>query len=662
MPLGLGRRKKASPLVENEEAEPIRAGLNVPGIDGLDGGVVGLGESATSDGLPPPHSSMRPRLIFHTQLAHGSPTGRIEGFSNVRELYAKIGEAFGIPPAEVMFCTLNTHKVDMDKLLGGQIGLEDFIFAHIKGQRKEIEVYKGEDALGLTITDNGAGYAFIKRIREGSVIHQIQVINVGDMIESINGHRLIGCRHYEVAKMLKELPKGKEFIIKLVEPLKAFDMISQRSGGSRSASGVQLGTGRGTLRLRSKGPATVEDLPSAFEEKAIEKVDDLLESYMGIRDSELAATMVELGKDKKNPDEFAEALDETLGDFAFPDEFVFDVWGAIGDAKGGIVEVKCITHGEILKLFCLDDFEPLCCVCHTSKKHQGHKVCPLEEGAQDLKAELKKDLIPLKKNLRSLYEAKQECDDTTVHIKNEIASSDALFIKNYSNTKKRAQIPLNDPEKVSGALINVAKHVSSLKYHVWEKMASLVQYTPITLDPNTAYPWLSISPDLTCVTNSGCLQKLPDNPERFGHFVFLLGSEGFTSGRHAWEVEVGDKADWMLGVVKESIDRKGRISGCPEGGFWMISHCDGDYLAMTRPSNPLHVQGELTRVRVQLDYDSGEVTFSNPISMLPIYTFTDFFTEKIYPFFCPGANINGNNPKPLKICPANVAVWNSATW
>lgn len=37
------------------------------------------------------------------------------------------------------------------------------------------------------------------------------------------------------------------------------DMISQRTGG-RSGSGVQLGTGRGTLRLRSKGPATVEEL------------------------------------------------------------------------------------------------------------------------------------------------------------------------------------------------------------------------------------------------------------------------------------------------------------------------------------------------------------------------------------------------------------------
>ncbi|CAN9505619.1 unnamed protein product [Ophioblennius macclurei] len=404
--------------------------------------------------------------------------------------------------------------------------------------------------------------------------------------------------------------------------------------------------------------------------------------------------------------------------------------GPGGDGTGeevGIVEEKCVTHGEALKLFCVDDFEVLCCVCHTSKKHQGHRVCPLEEGAQDLKAELKNELAPLKKNLRRLYEAKQECDDTTVHIKNqtqatekqireefaelrdflqreeaarlaalrvedeekkelmkkktdgitrdiltfshaviaienEIASSDSLFLKNYANTKKRAQIPEKNPEKVSGALIDVSKHVSSLKYHVWEKMVELVQYTPITLDPNTAYSWLSISPDLTRVSNFGSLKQLPDNPERFGHFVFVMGSEGFTSGRHAWEVEVGDKVDWMLGVVKGSIDRKGRISGCPEGGFWMISHYEGEYSAMTRPSTPLHLQGELTRVRVQLDYDAGEVVFSNPVSMTPIYTFTDLFTEKMFPFFCPGANINSNNPKPLQICPVKVAVWNSATW
>lgn len=76
--------------------------------------------------------------------------------------------------AQILFCTLNTHKIDMDKLLGGQIGLEDFIFAHVRGLKKEVEVYKSEDALGLTITDNGAGYAFIKVRGDGHISFHLQ--------------------------------------------------------------------------------------------------------------------------------------------------------------------------------------------------------------------------------------------------------------------------------------------------------------------------------------------------------------------------------------------------------------------------------------------------------------------------------------------------------
>uniref|UniRef100_A0A671RM98 GIPC1-3 GH1 domain-containing protein n=1 Tax=Sinocyclocheilus anshuiensis TaxID=1608454 RepID=A0A671RM98_9TELE len=43
----------------------------------------------------------RPKLVFHAQLAHGSPTGRIHGFTNVRELYARIAEVFNISASEV---------------------------------------------------------------------------------------------------------------------------------------------------------------------------------------------------------------------------------------------------------------------------------------------------------------------------------------------------------------------------------------------------------------------------------------------------------------------------------------------------------------------------------------------------------------------------------
>ena len=112
----------------------------------------------------------------------------------------------------------------MSHLLGGQIGLDDFVFAHRKGRAKEIEISKTEDALGLTITDNGAGYAFIKRIKEGSIISNIPYIEVreredltwcteyfkvGDHIEKIDGDSLVGCRHYEVAKMLHDAQTKK---------------------------------------------------------------------------------------------------------------------------------------------------------------------------------------------------------------------------------------------------------------------------------------------------------------------------------------------------------------------------------------------------------------------------------------------------------------------
>ena len=46
------------------------------------------------------------------------------------------------------------------------------------GRPKEVEIYKGEEALGLTITDNGAGYAFIKRIKDNSVISRLGCIEV----------------------------------------------------------------------------------------------------------------------------------------------------------------------------------------------------------------------------------------------------------------------------------------------------------------------------------------------------------------------------------------------------------------------------------------------------------------------------------------------------
>ncbi|CAM2109402.1 unnamed protein product [Caretta caretta] len=328
-----GRRSKKAG--EEEEEKPMENGVSPE--QGATEAPPEVGKPG--DGAPAAFSQpspwVRPRLVFHTQLAHGSPTGKIEGFTNVKELYAKIAEVFDISPTEILFCTLNTHKVDMQKLLGGQIGLEDFIFAHVRGETKEVEVTKTEDALGLTITDNGAGYAFIKRIKDRSVMNCVQTVCVGDSIEAINDQSIVGCRHYDVAKMLRELPRAQPFTLRLVQPKRAFDMIGQRTKSSKCPGEGKVASGKETLRLRARGTASLEDVPSAWEKEAARRVDDLLESYMGIRDVELASTMVEVARECLSPAEFAKSLDSVLGEFAFPGEFVAEVWAAIRGAQGG---------------------------------------------------------------------------------------------------------------------------------------------------------------------------------------------------------------------------------------------------------------------------------------------------------------------------------------
>lgn len=279
----------------------------------------------------------KPQLVFHCQQAHGSPLGLISGFSNVKELYQKIAECYDFPPEDILFCTLNTHKVDMKKLLGGQIGLEDFIFAHRKGRPKEIEILKTEDALGLTITDNGGGYSFIKRIKEGSVVSTIPHIEVGDHIEKLDGINVVGKRHYEVAKLLKDIPRGTTFVIRLVEPLKnGFGSIGPKSSTARAGKKQNYGSGKETLRFKANGQVAIENEHDERGKIGIEKINNLLESFMGINDGDLATQMWDLSEKKTNSMELADAIDSSdLQEFGFTDEFIIELWGVITDARSG---------------------------------------------------------------------------------------------------------------------------------------------------------------------------------------------------------------------------------------------------------------------------------------------------------------------------------------
>ncbi|KAJ8362905.1 hypothetical protein SKAU_G00117360 [Synaphobranchus kaupii] len=373
---------------------------------------------------------------------------------------------------------------------------------------------------------------------------------------------------------------------------------------------------------------------------------------------------------------------------------------------------SCSSHGESLKLFCLQDRQLICVDCLT-QQHQNHSFCPLEVVLPHCRAELLELQTVLKEKLTTFRDVKMSCLQTAQYIKiqtqhterqileqfeklhqflreeeeariaalreeeeqksqvmkekiekmkreisslsamvkateRELKAEDISLLDNYRDTVERISSQPEKPEMIAGALIDVAEHLGNLKYKVWEKMLGTVQYTPVTLDPNTAAPWQILSEDLTSVRYRKS-QQLPNNPERFSNYEIVLGSQALGSGRHSWEVEVGENMDWGLGVASESVKRKDDIGLRPQEGLWSIGLFLGSYTAYTSPVTPITVQNRLQRVRVELDWDGGQVTFSNPANGSTLYTFTHLFSERVYPYFLTVCRHHSLRVLPVKV-------------
>ncbi|KAM6926556.1 E3 ubiquitin-protein ligase TRIM21-like [Lycodopsis pacificus] len=180
----------------------------------------------------------------------------------------------------------------------------------------------------------------------------------------------------------------------------------------------------------------------------------------------------------------------------------------------------------------------------------------------------------------------------------------------------------------------------------------------VTLDPDTAHPNLILSDDGKQVKLGVVKKNLPDNPdnpERFSYLVHVLTKQSFSSGRFYYEVQVKEKTDWELGVVRESINRKGFITVTPQDGYWMIClRNENEYKACADPSVCLYLKSRPQKVGVFVDYEEGLVSFYDVDAAALIYSFTGCcFTEKLYPFFNPCPNSKGKNSAPLIISPVN---------
>ncbi|XP_067377610.1 zinc-binding protein A33-like [Channa argus] len=380
-------------------------------------------------------------------------------------------------------------------------------------------------------------------------------------------------------------------------------------------------------------------------------------------------------------------------------------------------EVVCDKHQEEPKLFCKDENKALCLASDFPHHHshkvvpieqavsdlkeqmksdlkslqdKRHKYKQVEKTYNEMIKRSKKQLLSTEKQIRAefnkLHQFLKEEEESRLAalrkeeeqkgktistemkkiqeqisslsvsicaVEEDLQKHNVPFLSSYKPTQTRARVQcsLSDPQLLSGALIDVAKHLGNLSFRVWDKMKDKVHFSPVILDPNTANPWLCLSDDLTSVRNGNTDQQLPHNPERCTNYSNVLGSEGFSSGKHSWEVEVGDHPDWNVGLAKESVDRKGERTASPDYGVWCLLHSDGKYT--NGVGKTVTVKKILQRIRVQLDYDRGEVSFYDPEDMSHIYTYKDTFTEKLFPYFSVGEAADAKTTD-IKICQTEI--------
>ncbi|XP_069043980.1 E3 ubiquitin-protein ligase TRIM39-like isoform X2 [Lepisosteus oculatus] len=172
-------------------------------------------------------------------------------------------------------------------------------------------------------------------------------------------------------------------------------------------------------------------------------------------------------------------------------------------------------------------------------------------------------------------------------------------------------------------------------------------HAAVTLDPDTAHCWLSLSEDGKRV-RLGQRKSLSDNPHRFDKEPCVVSREAFTSGRHYWEVEVNDS--WIIGVTRESAERKGGFSFSPQRGYWCLRSHRSVFSALTDPVTRLPLSLKPRKLGVCVDIEERKVSFYTVESRAHVYTFTDMVFpqgEKIYPVFW-----TGDSDKDLELLPA----------
>ncbi|XP_034545103.1 tripartite motif containing 105 [Notolabrus celidotus] len=276
---------------------------------------------------------------------------------------------------------------------------------------------------------------------------------------------------------------------------------------------------------------------------------------------------------------------------------------------------------------------------------QDEETCMLEQ----LRREQEEELEKVQHHLEAIEVALRELEENMRVLQQASADTENVVVTELPQLRPCVRAD-TAPEFDINVFSN--KYMAPLQYITWRKMFKSLKpgLSPLTFDVDTAHPSIYISRDKTVAVECEAVIPHMGHNKRFLQCINVLAAQGFQSGRHYWEIEVGSKSKWDLGVASEAVDRHARIKLSPESGYWTLRVRNGaEYSAGTQPWTRLQLGCSPRRIGVFLDCEERRVSFYNADDMSLLYSFTNGPRGKVFPFFSPCISDNQQKPQPIKL-------------
>ncbi|ELK11164.1 Tripartite motif-containing protein 15 [Pteropus alecto] len=321
---------------------------------------------------------------------------------------------------------------------------------------------------------------------------------------------------------------------------------------------------------------------------------------------------------------------------------------------GPLGETYCKEHGEKIYFFCENDAEFLCVFCREGPTHQAHTVGFLEDAIQPYRNRLRSRLEALSMErdeiediksredqkiqvlLTRIESKKQQVEAAFEKLQQELRKQHCLLLARLTELERQIWKERDEYiSKVTEEVTWLGVQVKELEEKCQQPASELLQTTAeaepspipvlklfpeytaiggvVILDPQTASRSLVLSEDRKSIRYTRQKQNLPNSPLRFESLPAVLGSAGFSSGRHRWQVEVqlGERGGCMVGVAGEGVKKRGEQGLSTDEGVWAVIFSHQQCWASTSPGTDLPLNNIPRSMAVALDYEAGQVTLLN---------------------------------------------------